>query len=288
MAIRRPVVAGQFYPSDKKELLEMIRQSFMHKFGPGKMPGKRMKKKIAAIISPHAGYFFSGAGNASVYKEIGESKFPDTYVILGVNHSSPDTCTSDDEWETPLGIVKPDLLFLKKLEGKGIPIKNRLHQREHSIEVQLPFLQSVSQDNIKNLKIVPIMIADGHFEKWGNIIKEAAKELKRNIVIICSSDFTHYGENYGYMPFKKDVKDNMRNLDLTAVNFITKPNPKSFFEYTEKTGATICGRYGITTLLWLMINLDKEHEGKLLNYYTSGDILGDYNNAVGYAAIVFE
>ncbi len=285
--IRKPIVAGQFYPEKKEELLAEINRCFLHKFGPGKLPEPRGKKKIYGAIVPHAGYFFSGAGAAWVYKGIGETQFPDLYIILGVNHSGPYTCSSDEEWETPLGNVKCDKELITLLEKKGIQIHNEMHHHEHSIEVQLPFLQFISRDRITDLKIVPIMIADQRFEHWGRIIKEALKETKKKAVIICSSDFTHYGENYGYIPFEKDVKENLKKLDGTAINFITKPNPKGFLQYTEKTMATICGRYGISALLWLIKYLDKERKGKLLKYYTSGDILEDYNNAVGYAAIVF-
>jgi AmmeMemoRadiSam system protein B len=286
--MRKPLVAGQFYPADKEDLLGEIERSFTHKFGPGVLPGKRTRKKIFGAIAPHAGYFFSGAGAASVYKTIGESDFPETYIILGVNHSGPLTCLSDEDWETPLGIVKCDSDLVKRIASKGIPINNKAHHFEHSIEVQLPFLQFVSKDKIEKLKIVPIMIADERFEKWGEMIKSAVQECNRKVVVICSSDFTHYGDNYDYVPFRKDVKQNMNKLDLDAVNFVMKPDPRSFLDYTERTGATICGRHGICTLLWLMKNPIAEKKGILLKYYTSGDVINDYSNAVGYAAIVFK
>jgi len=287
MPIRKPIVAGQFYPAGKAELEAEIRKSFTSKFGPGALPGKRGTKKLYGAIAPHAGYFYSGAGAAWVYKEIGEAEFPDVYIMLGVNHSGPLTCSSDEDWETPLGTVKCDTEFIKKLEEKGIPIKNPAHNREHSIEVQLPFLQSVSKDRTKDLKIAPIMIADESFEKWGRMIKETITETKKKAVIICSSDFTHYGHSYGYAPFDTHIYENMQKLDGNAINFITKPNPKSFLDYTHKTGATICGKCGISVLLWLMKYLTTENKGKLLKYYTSGDVVEEYSNAVGYAAIVF-
>ena len=127
------------------------------------------------------------------------------------------------------------------------------------------------------------MITDANFEKLGKIIQEAVQETKRKVVIICSTDFTHYGYNYGYMPFETDVKENMKKLDTDAIKFITQPDPKGFLNYTEKTGATICGKHALAVLLWLM----KEKKGTLLKYYTSGDIAGDYSNAVGYGAVVF-
>ncbi|MBW2965004.1 AmmeMemoRadiSam system protein B [Candidatus Woesearchaeota archaeon] len=287
MAVRRAIVAGQFYPEDKEELLDSIRKSFTSKFGPGALPGKRGRGRVYGAVAPHAGYFFSGAGAAWVYKEIAETEFPDTYVILGVNHSGPDTCSSTDDWETPLGVVKCDTELVRLMYKKGLPLNSKAHTFEHSIEVQLPFLQFASTDRTEKLRIAPVMIADEEFERWGRIIKEAAKELGRKIVIICSSDFTHYGEGYGYTPFSDDVPARLKKLDEDAIFFITKPNPASFFDYTEKTGATICGRYGICALLWLMKYLGEEKKGTLLKYYTSGDVVADYSNAVGYAAIVF-
>ncbi|MFH1064429.1 MAG: AmmeMemoRadiSam system protein B, partial [Candidatus Woesearchaeota archaeon] len=288
MGVRKPIVAGQFYPAVKAELVKDIKASFTSKFGPGALPGKRGTKKIAGVISPHAGYFFSGAGNAWAFKELAEAEFPDTYIIIGVNHPGAKTCSSSEDWKTPLGTVKCDTELIKKIEEKGIPIDNEAHHGEHSIEVQLPFLQSISKDNAEKLKIAPIMIAGREFGKMGSKIKDAVDELGRNVVVICSSDFTHYGSNYDYVPFESYIKENMERGDMTAINFIVKPNPKSLLDYTESTGATICGRYGICLLLWLMKNLYKEEKkGELLKYYTSGDVVGDYKNSVGYAAIVF-
>jgi AmmeMemoRadiSam system protein B len=166
-------------------------------------------------------------------------------------------------------------------------VDDAAHHGEHSIEVQVPFLQSVSQDREKDLRVVAVMIADDRFEKWGLMIKDAVKELGRKAVVVCSSDFTHYGRNYGYTPFDSHVDENMEKLDGNAINFITKPNPKSFLEYVNNTGATICGKCGIAVLMWLMKNMGEEKKGELLKYYTSADVVGDYSNAVGYAAIVF-
>jgi AmmeMemoRadiSam system protein B len=173
------------------------------------------------------------------------------------------------------------------LEKKGIPVLNSEHHTEHSIEVQLPFLQFVSSDRIADVRIAAVMIADSRFEKWGKIIKEAIEETGRKVCVVCSSDFTHYGPNYGYVPFEEDIAANMKKLDTGAVDFILKQDAKGFLEYTEKKEATICGRHGIAVLAWLMKNLAGQKKGELLKYYTSGDVLGNHDNAVGYAAIVF-
>ncbi|MBW2967852.1 AmmeMemoRadiSam system protein B [Candidatus Woesearchaeota archaeon] len=287
MSVRKPVVAGQFYPVDKEELIASIEESFKHKFGPGKLPGKRGSNNVLGAVSPHAGYVFSGAGAAHVFKAIGEAAFPDTYVILGVNHSGPRTCASSEDWETPLGVVKCDSELVKALGEKGVPVDDRSHHNEHSIEVQLPFLQYVSKDRIDDLRAVCVMIADDDYEKWGKVITDAVSELGRKVVVVCSSDFTHYGHNYGYVPFESDVAENMKKLDAGAIDLILKKDSAGFIGYVEKTGATICGKHGIAVLCWLM-KAAGSGAGELLKYYTSGDVMGDHSNAVGYGAVVFK
>ncbi len=282
--VRSPIVAGQFYPAGKEELEEEIRKSFNHKFGPGSLPGKRQSdKKVYGVIAPHAGYAFSGAGAAWCYKEIGEAKFPDTYVILGVNHPGTSTCASDEDWETPLGTVKCDNELVSAMEKKGLPVDNGQHSQEHSIEAQLPFLQFVSGNKKDDLQIACIMIADDAHEKWADIISSAVEALGRNVVYICSSDFTHYGYSYGYVPFEDNVKENMEKLDREAIKLIEKSDAEGFLQHCSKTGATICGKHSIAALIQLM----EGKKAELLKYYTSGDVLGDYGNAVGYASIVF-
>jgi AmmeMemoRadiSam system protein B len=289
--IRKPIVAGQFYARSREKLESDIEKCFVDKFGPGGIPKKRTggksDKKLLGVISPHAGYMCSGAGEAFVFKEIGEAEFAETYIILGVNHSGPETCVSNLSWETPLGIVECDTELVEMLEKKGIPVNNQAHQYEHSIEVQLPFLQFVSRDRLKELRIVPIMIADEKYEKWGKIIKESVETVGRTVVIICSSDFTHYGTNYGFVPFEKNIKENIKKLDGGAIKFVFEKNPAGFLEYVRKTRATICGRCGIAVLLWLMREM-KSGKGELLKYYTSGDVFGyGRDGVVGYASVVF-
>jgi AmmeMemoRadiSam system protein B len=227
---------------------------------------------------------FSGAGQAWCYKEIGEAEFPDVYVILGVNHSSQETCSDNEDWETPLGIVECDRELAKKMQDNGLTINNFPHKYEHSIEVQLPFLQYVSKDNEKKLRILPIMIADDEYKKWTDIIEKSLAELKRKAVIICSSDFTHYGSSYGYKPFT-DAKKNLKPFDMEAVEKIIAKDVTGFIKFCEDNHATICGRHGINVMIKMAA--DAKAKGELLNYYTSADILDDYSNAVGYASIVF-
>jgi AmmeMemoRadiSam system protein B len=279
-----------FYEDYEESLKKEVEECFLNnKFGPGSLPSKERNKKIIGVIAPHAGYKFSGMGQAWCYKEIAESELADTYVVLGTNHTGIGTSsTLLDDFETPLGIVKTDIEFAQKLIDSGFLIQNKeVHSQEHSIEVQLPFLQFVNKDN--DFKIVPIAVSgNSNYELFGKKIIEIAKELGRKICLICSSDFTHFGINYAYMPFSENIKENLEKLDKGAIKFIEKLDAWSFINYIDETGATICGRDAIATLISACNAFGGKRSIKLLKYYTSGDVVGDYANAVGYASVVIE
>jgi len=278
--VRHPIVAGQFYPDDKEELNKEIEGSFKSGFGPGLLSKKR-ENDLIGIIAPHAGYVFSGQCAAWAYKEIAEAKLPDIYIILGLSHQGFRTCVSLEDWETPLGVVKNDKEFGKELVKAGIKQDERAHAMEHSIEVQIPFLQFVSKD----IKIVPIIVSpDVDYKEVSEKIYQTVKKLGRKVCIIASSDFTHFGVNYGYFPFSNDVKENLHKLDNGAIEHIKKLDAVRFLGYVEDTGATICGKIPVAVALELSKKLGSR-KAKLLKYYTSGDISGDYSSMVGYGAI---
>ncbi len=280
---RKPLVAGQFYSDFDVELEEQIKGSFISIHGPGKLPGKRERKAIKGAIVPHAGYMFSGPAAAFSFKEIAESDFPELYILLGNSHSyAGDSCSCSLDWSTPFGVIRTDRDFIGVLRNKGLIENNRAHGREHSIEVQLPFLQFVSKDRLDNLKIAAIMITED-YEEAAEKISRAMKEYGKKAVIICSSDFTHYGISYGYIPFVSGVKEKLKNLDMGAIRFIEDMDPSGFLGYIEDKEATICGKYSIACMMKIL----KGCKANLLAYYTSGDIADDYSNAVGYASILF-
>ncbi len=280
---RKPAVAGQFYPSSRKQLKEDISACFLSELGPGSLPSKKGKKHLFGAIAPHAGYQFSGPCAAWAYKEIAESALPDTYVIVGLSHMGLPSCASLLDWETPLGTAKNDTQFGKVLEKKGIPVNEDTHAAEHSIEVQVPFLQFAKP----KARIAPVIAShDMDYRKIAQAITDAAKELKRKITIIASSDFTHYGPAYSYEPFAENVMQNMYALDKGAIDAIKKVNAKKFIAYVSKNQATICGQWPIAALVEAAAKA--KAKARLLNYYTSGDIIHNYSNSVGYASIVFE
>ncbi len=264
--MRKPIVAGQFYPADKTELREQIKSYI-------KQDGK--VKDVRAAIVPHAGYVFSGKCAARVYSVLPEAE---TYIIIGVNHSGfgENIALSLEDFETPLGIVNNDIKLGEEiLEQLNIQEDNEAHKYEHSIEVQLPFLQE-TQENFKIISIILKNYTLSICKKLAKAIYEAGKRLKRKIILIASSDFTHAGPAYGF-------SGKAKKLDRDAINEILKLDTKKFLEKANKT--TICGAGPITTIIEFS-KLAQIKESELLEYYTSADIMPS-ENEVGYAAIIF-
>ncbi len=281
MIMRKPVAAGTFYPSDEKELLEEITYSFTSKFGFGSLDS--YGKAVGAIV-PHAGYVYSGPCASHAYSSL--KKDINTVVIFGTNHTGlgESIALSDEVWMTPLGKVKPDTSFIEGLKEEGFKVDNTAHKFEHSIEVQLPFLQF----KYKNFLIVPICVSHrASLNEVKKLAKAVIKLSNSRTIYLASSDFTHYGYNYGFLPFvgsREEVRTQLYNLDKRAIFAIENLDTKTFLNIANQT--TICGTNAIVTMIELA--KIKKLKPRLLQYYTSGDLLGDYSNAVGYAAIVFE
>jgi len=289
MSNRKPVVASQFYESSPDALVSQLSSCFLSKFGPGSLPSGKSPGRIFGCISSHAGYQFSGPAAAFSYKALAESKLPSTFVILGPNHTGygSDVSTLSLDWDTPLGTVKVDKVFISKLvSGCDFVVEDYSAQMcEHSIEVQLPFLQFVFKKDIKKLKFVPLVVGShdvGILKKLG----ESIASINKDVCVIASSDFTHYGQGYGYLPFADKRKERMYELDKKAISHILSLDASSFASYVTNVHATICGYAPILATMFAVKALGSR-QAKLLKYYTSGDVIHDYSSAVGYASITF-
>ncbi|MFW6040769.1 MAG: AmmeMemoRadiSam system protein B [Thermoplasmatota archaeon] len=270
--VRKPAVAGQFYPARKKDLINKIEDSFSHKLGPGelKKEGKGLRR-IKGLVVPHAGYVYSGPIAAHAYKELYNDGNPDTIILIGPSHRSisSEIALSDENFETPLGRVETDKNLVEKLKGSMIRIDNMSHQNEHSIEVQLPFLQYIFED----FKIVPICLGLQSFDtvkKLGKRIKETIKNL--DTVIIASTDFSHYV-----------LKETAEKKDKMAIDKIIENDPKGLYDVVQKENISMCGYGPVATM---MIGSGGE-KGQLLKYATSGDIMS-MREVVGYGALSFK
>jgi AmmeMemoRadiSam system protein B len=280
--MRKPVVSGQFYESDPEQLRAQV-MGFLEK-------ARVLKTKVLGAISPHAGYAFSGQCAAYSYNML-KDEGPETYILLGVNHSGhgmANFAVSFDDFETPLGTVENDKQFSKELvKLKNVEHNELSHGNEHSLEVQLPFLQCIKKNY--ELKIVPIVIMSHNIELCKRVAQDivnVAKKLKRKVKIVASSDFTHYGSNYGFLPFPPtEAKTKLKEFDMKAIELVEKLDSKEFLDFASR--ATICGSGAIATCIEICKLLGAK-KARLLKYYTSGDIIGDYDNAVGYASITFE
>ena len=274
--LREPVVSGQFYPDKQIDLEDMIKNCYEHEYGPGNMPQIESNEKIFGIISPHAGYVYSGPTACHSYKSISSQKI-DLAIIVGPNHFGigKDVATmKDSSWNTPFGTVKVDSESAQEIVENSdiIEIDNFSHSKDHSLEVQIPMLQTIYSE----FKILPIILRAQDLytaQDVGNAISKIAK--KKNSIIIASSDFTHYEENsFAY------------SQDKAAIEPILKMDVDVFYQTLKEKQITACGFGAIASVMVACKKLGAT-KGKLLSYATSGDISGDTSSVVGYGAIKF-
>jgi len=289
MTIRKPAVAGQFYPAQTAELKNMVAELLKKaQEQEGEKISKLAKLRLYGLIVPHAGYVYSGLAMASAYLLLEKKKF-DTYIMLGTNHTglASDIAISMQDFETPLGISKNDTEFSKALLHTLDTTSNEhAHAYEHSIEVELPFLQYLSPE----ARIVPIIVAThehGLLKKIAETISLVAEQMKRKICIIASSDFTHYGLAYGFVPFGPnalDAQEKIKELDMKAVKAIEKLNSRLFLEQARNT--MICGSAPIALAIEVCKLFGASH-AELLSYYTSASVIPDTWASVSYASLAF-
>lgn len=264
--IRNAVVAGQFYPGSAGGLKGMIETM---------VDDKAEKVEAIGLVSPHAGYVYSGVVAGAVISRV---KFKDTFVILGPNHTGRGKAFSimtDGAWETPLGEVKIDSELGKGILDSSSYLEedHAAHQFEHSLEVQVPFLQYFKPD----VRIVPIILAhaDGAtYRKIGAELAGAIKESKKGVVILASSDMTHY-----------EPHETARKKDRQAIDAILDLNEDELLRRVDEFDISMCGYVPVASLISAAKELGAK-KAELVKYQTSGDTSGDYSSVVGYAGIL--
>lgn len=261
--MRLAAVAGQFYPGRGAELEHQL-DGMLH-------PEKELP--VLGAVVPHAGYIYSGQVAAAVYSCLPKAE---TYVIIGPNHhglGSP-VALSRDSWKTPLGVVESDGEMADALAGSIIDHDETAHLHEHSIEVQLPFLQR----RFQGFKILPICMGLQDEEtatEVGREISRAIETLHRRSVIIASSDFTHY-----------EPQETARSVDTKLLEAILNMDAPELYSRVRRYDASACGYGPIAATITASAALGAK-AGRLRAYATSGDVSGDYNQVVGYGAVVF-
>lgn len=266
--IRNPVVAGQFYPASASTLKAMLK---------GMVDEKVAKEEVIGLISPHAGYIYSGPVAGAVISRI---RFKDTFIIMGPNHTGsgkPFSIMTEGRWKTPLGEVEIDSEVGKQIlaHSRYLEEDYLAHSYEHSIEVQLPFLQYFKSD----FKLVPIVLAHAGgaiYKEIGRALAKAVKESGKKVVIIASSDMTHY-ESQAWAQRK----------DTQAIEAVLKLDEDELLKRVDKFNISMCG-YGPAVSLIAAAKELGAKEAELVKYQTSGDTSGDYSSVVGYAGIIIK
>lgn len=266
--IRNPVVSGQFYPESPDQLKAMIERMVDEKVA---------KEEVIGLVSPHAGYIYSGPVAGAVISKI---KFKDTFIIIGPNHTGrgkPLSIMTQGRWKTPLGEVEIDSELGKQIltTSSHLEEDNVAHQYEHSIEVQLPFLQYFRKD----IRIVPIILAyssGATYKEVGKELARAVKDLSKEVIIIASSDMTHY-----------EPQESAQRKDNKAIEAILDLNEDELLKRVDKLKISMCGYAPAVSLISAAKELGATG-AELVKYQTSGDTTADYSSVVGYAGIIIK
>ncbi len=266
-------IAGAWYSGNAASL-----RSEIEELCKGMMPARR--QPICAVVVPHAGYRFSGVIAVGVYQRLDWHQY-DRVVVLGPSHycalrnkiSIPDAT----HYETPLGLINADITFIQRLRTLPfITSEPAAHLREHSDQIQLPLIQICLSPALP----VVCMVC-GQFDT--RHILEAAGQLRSLLddrtLLVVSSDFTHYGHSYGFVPFSKDVQHNIELLDSGIFELFMNKDVEGFIEKLNQTGATVCGRDPLALLLAMM---PEDAQVERTAYETSGHLLHDNSNSVSY------
>jgi AmmeMemoRadiSam system protein B len=264
--IRPPAVAGRFYTADARELARQIKE-----FCPNG------HEKIAALgcVVPHAGYMYSGQVAGAVYSAL---QIPPKCILVGPRHfprGEAMAILTEGSWQTPFGEAQIDTALAAEL-AKACPQLREdaiAHEREHSLEVQLPFLQRLG----KEVSFVPVLLGTDAYrelESLGNAMSQVVKAQKEPVLIIASSDMNHY---------ENDVSTRVK--DKLAIGKILALDPRGLYDTVRAEGITMCG-YAATVAMLIALQKLGATEAQLVRYATSGDVTGDREEVVGYAGII--
>lgn len=266
--IRQPSVADRFYPGSKNELTRTVKELLPP-------TSAKTRPKAIAAVSPHAGYIYSGAVAAET---LGAIQIPPTVVILGLNHHGrgAPVALSLATWDMPMGPVTvntelSELLLLT--EGRPIVHDEVAHRFEHSVEVQIPFLQALQPD----LAIVPIVLSRITYylcEQIGAALAKAIQTVSDEILIVASSDMTHY-----------ESRESASLKDKQALRQIEHLNPRGLYDVVHAGRISMCGVIPVTVAMIAAKTLGAT-SARVIRYTDSGEVSGDTTQVVGYAGIV--
>lgn len=274
-ALRPPAVAGQFYEADGRRLAVQIESCFLDRRGPGQLPTRHRtpQRRIRAIVVPHAGYLYSGAIAARAYAAVAAERPPDSVLVLGVDHHglARAAALSDRDWQTPIGPTRVDHDLVRLLALPPVEIDEPAHRAEHSIEVQLPFLEYV----LPRPRFVPLMIRFASLPALARIAEVVRGALRgRDVLLVASTDFSHYV-----------TAATAERLDRLAIDRILALDGDGLYETVRREEISMCGVAPTTVLLNALHG--EALNARLLAWGHSGEV-APMRDVVGYAAIVLE
>ncbi|MHC3128680.1 MAG: AmmeMemoRadiSam system protein B [Candidatus Bathyarchaeota archaeon] len=278
--MRSPAVAGSWYAGTPNSLRKQIEELFTHRLGPQSLPSvvEEGSRSLVGLVVPHAGYMASGPVAAHAYYHLAKDGKPDVIVIFGPNHTGRGSALSimnEGVWRTPLGDVEIDTETANQIlqASRIVDVDEMAHAHEHSIELQLPFLQYLYGSDFK---FVPICFRMQDLESSREVGKAVAKALKgKNGLVIASSDLTHY-----------EPQERAEKKDKMAIDAALKMDEEQYYNTVEAYGISTCG-YGPTIAAITAAKELGAKKSQLLCYKTSGDVIGDRSAVVGYASIAF-
>jgi AmmeMemoRadiSam system protein B len=249
-----------FYPSDPSHMEQLLEKFFSLAASP--------KGDPIGIVSPHAGYIYSGQVAACSFGSI-DPGFSGTFVVIGPSHRGYINCVSTIPWETPLGVIDTDVGFIESLDIETDEVS---HRDEHSLEVQMPFIKY----RFPRARIAPVMMGQQDYRsalQLAEKIKEAIKRTKRDVRIVASSDFSHYV-----------TEQKAKSDDLYAIEPLKTLDCEEFYHRVEERRVTACGYGPIAAMVMVCKSLGAK-SAQLIRYATSGNVTGDTREVVGYASI---
>jgi AmmeMemoRadiSam system protein B len=269
--IRQPAVANQFYPGREEDL----KKDISSRIKPAVADQK--KEKVLALVSPHAGYIYSGNVAGAVYAV---AAITGEVIVMGPNHhglGAPFAVMAEGDWRMPWGdiSINEKLANLLIEESKWLRADDQAHVQEHSVEVQLPFIQYIKPD----AEFVPIVLGRADFatcEEIGTAIARAIKKFARPVVIIASTDMTHY-----------ESQESAQQKDQLAIERIRSLDPSGLLKIVDENNISMCGVIPTTITLIAAKELGAT-TANLISYATSGDVSGDYSYVVGYAGFIIQ
>lgn len=280
--VRPPAVAGAFYEGAPFALDAQVARLL------GSADQSAVTGRLVAAVAPHAGYVFSGRCAAGVYRLLTTGQVS-RVIVLGPSHHVAFAGVALPEagvtaFRTPLGDVPLDLAVCDALKDKpGFTVVPGADRREHSIEVELPFLQHT----VGMFSLVPLLCGRMDASTVTAVAGALASYVGTGTLIVASSDFTHYGPNYDFVPFETNVEASLKGWLAEASGRVAALDLAGFDRHCRETGDTICGQYPIRTLMAALLRSGLPVRGQVLGTATSGDLAGDYRNSVSYAAIGF-